>query len=240
MSMPPPGPGQSGPTGQGPQPPYGQQPAYGQQQPYGQPAYGQQPGYGQPYGQPPQKGGVPVWAWIAGAIGLVLVLCLCGGIGLVAMSDDDDTTTASSTSSSETTTDPTTEPTTTEPTSTDPPTSTSTSSSTSTYTTTTTTSAPNATVPPTPAGSTANTDPNLKLPASEVEAQIAKGMKAYGHKKEDISCPSSLTLIEGRKTYCTAPIPGKTTRSTVTVEVAWAVNVSGGSRYYLSFNQPLQ
>ena len=80
MTQPPTPPGQPGPHQ-----PYGQQPQ-GQQpysQPQGQQPYGQQP-YGQqgtnpygghpggPGGTPPTKGGVPAWAWIAGAVALVL------------------------------------------------------------------------------------------------------------------------------------------------------------------------
>ena len=242
MSMPPPGPGQPGrPQGQPHnQPPFGQLPLYGQQPPqqppFGQqPPYGQQPPAGSPYGAPygtggppPRKGGVPVWAWVVGGIALVLVLCLCGGIGVVALSDDE-----SSSSSSTTTQTSTTDPTTSESSSTSvPPTSTTTSS--------TTTPTPSSSAPPTPAGSTANTNTSLKLPSDEVETQIAKGMKAYGHTKSDISCPTDLVLVAGRKAFCTAPVPGKSgTTSTVTVEVVWAANVGSDTRYYLSFHQPL-
>ena len=82
MTQPPTPPGQPGPHQ-----PYGQQP-YGQQ---GTNPYGGHPGG--PGGTPPTKGGVPAWAWIAGAVALVLALVCCGGIGLVALGDDDDETT---------------------------------------------------------------------------------------------------------------------------------------------------
>lgn len=250
--MPPQVPGQPGPPqpyGQGQQPPFGQPAPFGQQPPYGQqPGYGQQqPQGGYPYGAPgapggtpPAKGGVPVWAWIVGGIALLLVFCLCGGIGLVALSDDDDTTTASSsTDSSTSSTDSSTSSSTDSSTSTS--TSTTTDSSTTTYSSSSTTSAPNATVPPTPAGSTANTNSSVTLPADEVERQIANGMSSFGHKKSDISCPSSLVLIEGRTLSCTAPVPGGSGRSTVKVEVAWAANVtSTDTRYYLNFEQRLR
>ncbi|MDN5716777.1 MAG: DUF4333 domain-containing protein [Janibacter sp.] len=240
MSMPPLGPGQPSPHQPGQQP-YGQQP-YGQQQPHGQQPYGQQPygqpggpAYGAPGGAPPAKGGVPVWAWIVGGIALLLVFCLCGGIGLYALADDE-TTSASSSQ-----TDPSTDPTSS---STDPYTPSSTSSSTDPYTSSSTTtswsSQPTSSVPPTPAGSTANTNTSVKLPADEVEAQVAKGMKAYGHTKSDIDCPTSLVLVEGRNIRCTAPVPGDSTKtSKVTVEVAWAANVGSDTRYYLTFRQPL-
>jgi hypothetical protein len=65
-------------------------------------------------------------------------------------------------------------------------------------------------------------------------------MKAYGHTKSDISCPTDLVLVAGRKAFCTAPVPGKSgTTSTVTVEVVWAANVGSDTRYYLSFYQPI-
>ncbi|WP_068266708.1 DUF4333 domain-containing protein [Janibacter limosus] len=240
MSMPPLGPGQPSPHQPGQQP-YGQQQPHGQQQPYGQQPYGQPggPAYGAPGGAPPAKGGVPVWAWIVGGIALLLVFCLCGGIGLYALGDDDESTSASTTQ-----TDPTTDVTSTDSTTTstsDPYTSSSSSSysstSSSTYTPPT---QPSSSVPPTPAGSTANTNTSVKLPADEVEAQVAKGMRAYGHTKSDIDCPTSLVLVEGRNIRCTAPVPGdKTKTSKVTVEVAWAANVGSDTRYYLTFRQPL-
>lgn len=258
--MPPPGPGQPGPHQPGQQPhgqqqPYGQQPygqqPQGQQQPYGQQSYGQQggPAYGAPGGTPPAKGGVPVWAWVVGGIALLLVFCLCGGIGFYALGNDDESTSASSTqtdpSSDSTSSDSTSSDSTSDPysstSSSDPYTSTSTttytSSSSSTYTPPT---QGTPSVPPTPAGSKANTNTSVTLPADEVEAQIAKGMSAYGHKKSDIDCPSSLVLVEGRTTRCTAPVPGKPDKtSKVTVEVAWAANVGSDTRYYLTFRQPL-
>lgn len=258
MSTPPMPPGQPGPYGQGPRPhgqqpgspqPYGQQPPYGQQAPLGQqPPYGQQQpqgGYpygapgspGGPHGGPPQKGGVPAWAWIVGGIAILLVLCLCGGIGALALSGDDETS-ASSSTPVQPTTEPTTDPTSTAPPTTDP-TSTEPTTTTSSTSSPTPSSTPQA-IPPTPAGSTANTDSSRVLTADDLETKVANGMSSYGHTKSDIQCPTQLTLIEGRTTTCTAPLPGSSTRrSDVRVTVGWAVNTSTQLRYYLTFRQQL-
>lgn len=239
MTTPPPPPGPPGPQPNQPGPgPYGQQPG-----PYGPGGYGQgHPGspYGQgqpgsPYGQPPKKGGVPTWAWIVGAVVALLLVCGCGGIGLLTVlgSDDDPPVTPgieSSTSepSDTTTTDPTTDaPTTDAPTTTPEP--------------TTTPTVPSSTVPPTPSGSKPNTDSRNTLPSGDVEGQVAKGMAGFGHTKSDISCPDDLVLIKDKKTTCTAPIPGDSSkRSDVNVTVDWAVIESNNQiSYYLSFRQSL-
>ena len=228
MTAPPPGPGQH--------PPYGQQP------------YGQQP-----YTPPPSKG-VPAWFWVVSIpVVIALLICLCGGVGYVAMQGGDETSTGappptSGESTGGPTSDPTSEPTSTS-TSGEPSTSTSTSTWTSTSTststsygstTTTPTSVPSASVPPPPAG-TPNTDASLTISSDEVERQIARGMKQVGHKVSDISCPSRLVLIKGRTTTCTAPVPGTSRRSDVKVKVAWAVMTSStDSRYYLTFEQSLR
>ena len=228
MTTPPPGPGRPGgyPYGTPGQGPTG----------YGPPGYGP-PGYGPPGYGPPKKGGVPLWAWIVGGIALLLVFCLCGGIGLYTLSDRDVTSTAQT--ETPTTEPPTTEPPTTDPSSTTTPTVPSTTDPSSTATTGPT-SAPTQSIPPTPAGSTANTDTSRTLSADDLEGQIARGMSQYGHTRSEISCSSPLVLVAGRTTSCTAPVPGSSTRrSTVTVETAWAVSTSTQLRYYLTFNQTL-
>lgn len=220
MTTPPPGPGRPGgyPYGTPGQGPTG----------YGPPGYGP-PGYG-----PPKKGGVPLWAWIVGGIALLLVFCLCGGIGLYTLSDRDETSTAQTVTET-----PTTEPPTTDPSSTTTPTVPSTTDPSSTATTGPT-SAPTQSIPLPPAGSTPNTDTSRTLSADDLEGQIARGMSQYGHTRSEISCSSPLVLVEGRTSSCTAPVPGSSTRrSTVTVETAWAVSTSTQLRYYLTFNQPL-
>jgi hypothetical protein len=220
MTTPPPGPGRPGgyPYGTPGQGPTG----------YGPPGYGP-PGYG-----PPKKGGVPLWAWIVGGIALLLVFCLCGGIGLYTLSDRDETSTAQTVTET-----PTTEPPTTDPSITTTPTVPSTTAPSST-TTTGPPSTPTQSIPPTPAGSTANTDTSRTLSPDDLEGQIARGMSQYGHTRSEISCSSPLVLVAGRTTSCTAPVPGSSTRrSTVTVETAWAVSTSTQLRYYLTFNQTL-
>jgi hypothetical protein len=88
-------PGQNQPGQQGQpvpgQPPYPTRPPHADQYNYGQPPYGDRPpGYGQPgqgpYGQPgpgqfgqtPPKGGIPVWGWVAGGVGVAAVLAVTG------------------------------------------------------------------------------------------------------------------------------------------------------------------
>ena len=87
----PPQPGQPYPPQQGQQNQQGQ-PEFGQppyppqadqynvgQPPYGDPGHGPygQPGPGQ-FGPPPPKGGIPVWGWVAGGVGVVAVLAVAG------------------------------------------------------------------------------------------------------------------------------------------------------------------
>ncbi|MBT2538260.1 hypothetical protein [Arthrobacter sp. ISL-69] len=64
--------------GQPPYPPRADQYNVGQP-PYGEPGHGQygQPGPGQ-FGQTPPKGGIPVWGWVAGGVGVVAVLAVAG------------------------------------------------------------------------------------------------------------------------------------------------------------------
>ena len=72
-------PGQYQPApGQPPYPPHADQYNFGQP-PYGDPNQGRygQPGPGQ-FGQAPPKGGVPVWGWVAGGVGVAAVLAVIG------------------------------------------------------------------------------------------------------------------------------------------------------------------
>ena len=242
---PPPGPGRPdhNPFGQGQsgQPPYGQgqsgQPPYGQ----GQPAYGQDPsGYGGGYGQPPQKsGGVPVWAWIAGAVVALLIICGCGGgaVYLVNQSDSssssssDDSTDESSDEStddeSESTTDEETDSSTTDSSTTsDSPTS-SPSSSEPTF-------GESQSVPPTPAGSTPNTDPQYTMSSSELESEIAQ---KTGYPLSQVSCSNDLVYVEGRSATCEGPARSGSGTSNIYVTVEWAVIDDGRVRAYFTFNQ---
>ena len=76
-------PGQYQPTpGQPPYPPRADQYNVGQP-PYGDPNQGPygQPGPGQ-FGQAPPKGGIPVWGWVAGGVGVAAVLAVTGAMVL--------------------------------------------------------------------------------------------------------------------------------------------------------------
>lgn len=248
---PPPGPGRPdhNPFGQGQsgQPQYGQgQPAYGQGQPaYGQgqpeqPAYGQDPsGYGGGYGQPPQKGGgVPVWAWIAGVVVALLLICGCGGGAVYFVNQSD----SSSSSSSDDSTDESSEESSEE--STDETESTTDSSTTDSSTTTDSpTSSPSSSeptlggsqsVPPTPAGSTPNTDPQYTMDSSELESQIAQ--KA-GYSVSEVTCSDDLVYVEGRTATCQGPARNGSGTSNIYVTVEWAVIDGGQVRAYFTFNQ---
>lgn len=237
------GPGFGGPQGPG----YGQGPGGPQGPGYGPPP-GQGPGYGgpgQPGGQPPQKGGVPVWAWIVGAIVALLLVCGCGGAGVWFLASNDSSSTASDDQSDDgdqtddETDDPTDDDTTTEPTDDDTePTTTTTSEPTSPSTTTSPTTIPTTTsqsVPPTPAGSKANTDSRFKITADDLESEIAK---RSDYSTSEVSCPSDLTYIENRTTTCTAPARSGSGTSSVYVRVAWAVQTSDTQvRSWLTFRQ---
>lgn len=225
-------PGPGGPYGQpGPGGPYGQPGPGGPQGPgYGQPqgGYGQGPGYGQ--GQPPQKGGVPVWAWIVGAIVALLLVCGCGGAGLYVLTSDDDSSTSAS-SDEDQTDDPTDDPT--DPT--DDPTDPTTTTTTEPTTTTTTPSSTSQSVPPTPAGSTKNTDSRFKGSTSELERQVASRLN---HPVSEVNCPNEIVYIEGRTTTCQAPALNGSGTSNVYVTVAWAAKISDTqTRSWLTFRQ---
>lgn len=244
---PPPGPGRPdhNPFGQGQsgQPPYGQgQPGYGQGQ-SGQPAYGQDPsGYGGGYGGPPQKsGGVPVWAWIAGAIVTLLLICGCGGGAVYLVNQSESSSSSSSEDSSEESSDEESSDDETESTTdeeTDSPTTSDSSTSTDSPTSSPSSSEPtfgeSQSVPPTPAGSTPNTDTSYTLDSSQLESQIAE---KTGYPVSEVSCSNDLVYVEGRTATCEGPARDGSGTSNIYVTVEWAVIDGDQVRAYFTFNQ---
>ncbi len=173
-----------------------------------------------------------MWGWVVGGL-VVLLLVICGvgaGIAMVVSSSEESSSTSST---SESTSSSSSEPTTSEPTTSEPTTSEPTTSSSSS----TPATPPSQSVPPTPAGSSPNTDSSVKLSASKLEAEVARGMSGYGHSEADISCSEDLVMIEGRTTSCTAPKLSGSGTSDVEVEVAWAVKQGANVSYYLTFRQ---